>query len=367
MPAPNYTRPQLFLAALNDITFGGRLCLGLLRGREPEQAFAELPSSCNDEAVLNRYREFDLGAFEDRLAALLEKHAVGLLALGNPSYPERLAVLTDPPPLLYVRGSIADLGRPLLAGVGSRKASRYGLDAVRALVPGLVEAGLGLVSGLARGIDAEVHRATLAAGGRTVAVLGCGIGTVYPPEHTELADAVANQGAVISEFPIDHGPLSANFPRRNRVISGLGLGVVVFEAALRSGSLVTAYQALHQNREVFAVPRSMFDRDRQGTNALLSRGAKLVTTVEHILEELTPLGLVTREPERPNKELLVPTLTSDQALVIECLDPERAVTLDQVVNSSGLSPEAALAALLELSLVGVVVETKGARYLKSNR
>lgn len=216
----------------------------------------------------------------------IEELELDLIALNDPAYPMLLKAIDDPPPLLYIRGGFTAADERAVAVVGARRASGYGRSVTERLSRELAANGLTVVSGLARGIDAWAHRAALEAGGRTIGVLGCGLDVTYPREHRDLMDAMSRQGAVISEFPLGTPPEQANFPRRNRVISGLSRGVVVVEAARRSGSLITARLALDQGREVFAVPGPVGAETSAGAHALIKQGAKLVEDVNDILEEL---------------------------------------------------------------------------------
>jgi DNA processing protein len=211
---------------------------------------------------------------------------VSFVAQGEPGYPWRLGMIDDPPPLIAVRGHLAVLERPMIAVVGARNASAAGIKLAGRLARELGEAGLAVVSGLARGIDAAAHRASLATG--TIAVLAGGHNCIYPPENVELAGAILAQGAALSEMPLDQEPRAHDFPRRNRLISGLAVGVVVIEAARRSGSLITTRLALEQGREVFAVPGSPLDPRAEGCNSLLKQGATMVTEVEDVIAVLRP-------------------------------------------------------------------------------
>ena len=212
---------------------------------------------------------------------------VRLIALGEPDYPLRLQMIDDAPPLIAARGDVAALALSQVAVVGARNASGAGVKFAERIARDLGEAGFGIVSGLARGIDAAAHRASLATG--TIAVLAGGHDHIYPPEHVGLADAIVADGALISEMPSDWEPRGRDFPRRNRLISGLALGVVVIEAARRSGSLITARMALEQGREVFAVPGSPLDPRCEGSNGLLKQGATLVTEAADVIAALQPI------------------------------------------------------------------------------
>ena len=210
-----------------------------------------------------------------------------LLTLGDPGYPPELLQTEDPPLLLHVEGDLAALRHPLrLAVVGSRNPTAQGADHARAFAQALAGAGACIVSGLALGIDAAAHEGALAAGGSTLAVVGTGLDLVYPRKHQALAQRIAAQGALVSEYPLGTPPQAANFPRRNRIISGLSQGVLVVEAALQSGSLITARQAAEQGREVFAIPGSIHSPQSRGCHALIRQGAKLVESAQDILEEL---------------------------------------------------------------------------------
>ncbi len=220
---------------------------------------------------------------------LCRTSGITILTEGSEAYPRPLSNLPDPPGVLFVRGSWQPSDSLAIAIVGSRHATHYGLQQAEKLAGGLARAGITIVSGLARGIDAAAHRGALAAGGRTIAVLASGVLNIYPPEHTELAQQVSEQGAVLSESPPRAEPLSGMFPQRNRIISGLSLGVLVVEAAERSGALITARHAMEQDRDVFAVPGPVTSRMSRGCHRLIRDGAKLVETVDDVLEELGPL------------------------------------------------------------------------------
>lgn len=234
----------------------------------------------------------DLG----RALAELEQAGVTALCWDDADYPRRLREIDNPPPVLYLRGALADSGDWAVAIVGTRRATAYGKEAARELASALASAGVTVVSGLARGIDAAAHVAALEAGGRTAAVLGSGLDKVYPPEHVALAGKIVAGGALISDYPLGTPPDAANFPPRNRIISGLSLGVIVVEAGEDSGALITAEFAMEQGREVFAVPGNIFNRSSRGPNQLIQQGAKLVLSAEDVLEELN-LKMAARHAE----------------------------------------------------------------------
>jgi DNA processing protein len=279
---------------------------------------------------------------------------VSLIALGEPDYPSRLKMIDDAPPLIAVRGQRAVLTRSWVAIVGARNASAAGVKFAERLARDLGEAGFGIVSGLARGIDAAAHRASLATG--TVAVLAGGHDRIYPPEHVGLLDDILATGAALSEMPLGWEPRARDFPRRNRLISGVALGVVVIEAARRSGSLITSRLALEQGREVFAVPGSPLDPRCEGSNGLLKQGATLVTEVSDVVAVLRPiLGQPIEVPaEEPEPESLAPGQEpgADQRSRIVGLLGPTPVGIDDLVRLSGSSPAIVRTVLLELELAG---------------
>jgi DNA processing protein len=290
---------------------------------------------------------------EDALAEIRasQKIGVSLLAPDEAGYPPRLATLEDAPPLLGVRGALDALIRPMLAVVGSRNASGAGLKFAGTLARDLSEAGFVIVSGLARGIDQAAHRASLKGG--TVAVLAGGHDRIYPPEHEDLLASIFDSGgAAISEMPLGHVPKARDFPRRNRLISGTALGVVVVEAAHRSGSLITARIAAEQGREVFAVPGSPLDPRAAGTNDLIKQGATLTTEAADVISAVEPImgrPLASREPEID--PLDVEPDAGDRARIIALLGPT-PVLIDDLIRMAGVSPAVVRAVLLELELAG---------------
>ena len=294
---------------------------------------------------------------EEAAAELKAARARGIdvLALGEPDYPLRLAMIDDAPPLLAVRGQIAILNRPLVAIVGSRNASAAGVKFAERIARDLGEAGFGIVSGLARGIDAAAHRASLATG--TVAVLAGGHERIYPSEHAPLVDKLVAEGAAVSEMPLTWEPRARDFPRRNRLISGLALGVVIVEAARRSGSLITARLAGEQGREVFAVPGSPLDPRAEGTNGLLKQGAILVTEAADVISVLEPIlgrgfDLPAREPApEPGGPHDIEPGEDERARIVSLLGPT-PVSLDDLVRLSGASPAIVRTVLLELEIAG---------------
>lgn len=273
-----------------------------------------------------------------------------VLTLGDPAYPARLLQTVDPPLLLYVQGEIALLGQAAIAVVGSRRPTVQGIDNARAFAASLSLQGLVVISGLALGIDAAAHEGALTGSTPTVAVVGTGLDRVYPARHRELAHRIAERGAVVSEYAPGTPPLPENFPPRNRIIAGLSLGTLVVEAALQSGSLITARLALEAGREIFAVPGSIHSPQSKGCHALLKQGAKLVESAQDILEELqlTPhqARLVLEDSAAPTDPML-------DALGYE------PVTLDALMARTGWPVADLNARLLELELDGRVARLPG--------
>jgi DNA processing protein len=282
--------------------------------------------------------------------AACRKHGVSLVAPGEASYPPRLAMIDDAPPLLAVRGALDALMRPMIAIVGSRNASGAGLKFAQSLAHDLSEAGFVVISGLARGIDQAAHRASISGG--TVAVLAGGQDRIYPAEHEDLLFALLQAGAAISEMPLGHVARAHDFPRRNRLISGASLGVVVVEAAQRSGSLITARMANEQGREVFAVPGSPVDPRAGGTNDLIKQGATLVTEAADIINAVQPImarPLALEEPDDEYSE--AEPDAGDRTRIVALLGPV-PILLDDLIRMSGASPAIVRTVLLELELAG---------------
>jgi DNA processing protein len=279
-----------------------------------------------------------------------ERLGVSLIAPGEAGYPPRLATLDDAPPLLGVRGAHEVLMRPMIAIVGSRNASGAGLKFASRLARDLSDAGFVIASGLARGIDQSAHRASIEGG--TVAMLAGGHDKVYPPEHEDLLTAIMASGGAISEMPLGHVPRARDFPRRNRLISGAALGVIVVEAALRSGSLITARIAAEQGREVFAVPGSPLDPRAAGTNDLIKQGATLITEASDVIDAVEPImGRPIELGESDDDPLASEPDASDRARIVSLLGPT-PVLLDDLIRMAEASPAIVRTVLLELELAG---------------
>ena len=304
-----------------------------------------------------------------------DRTCVSIVTSQDPLYPSQLLSTYDYPAFLYVKGHLKE-DDVNVAVVGSRTASTYGKFTTERLCRELVLRGITVISGLARGIDSAAHRGALSGKGRTIAVLGCGLDVVYPPENEKLFTEISLQGALISEFPFGTPPNAPNFPARNRIISGISLGVVVVEASEKSGSLITARIALEQGREVFAVPGSIDSSGSRGTNKLIKQGAKLIENVEDILEEILPQ--VTRAPKvvKPDQRQKQPDdqqkiLTSSPDLVLKETEKtvwqvlsQKPVHIDQIITSTGLTAHEVLVILLNLELQGLIEQKPGKTYMR---
>jgi DNA processing protein len=306
-------------------------------------------------------------ALDDELRRL-GQHGVRLLTLGTPDYPELLSHLSDPPHLLYVRGTLEPRDGKAVAVVGSRHCTSYGQRATEHLAAGLVGAGYTIVSGLARGIDGIAHRSALQAGGRTLAVLAGGLSRIYPPEHAALAKEVESRGALLSEASMNMDPLPGTFHARNRLISGLSLAVIVVEASDKSGALITVRHALEQGRSVCAVPGPIDSPASAGTNDLIRQGAVLVRGVEDVLEELGGLSVVaasSREPRAPTvapaPTAPPPELDATQRRIWECLGAQPR-HFDEMVQQLGLSVPELTTTLMLLEMKRVLRRLPGNRY-----
>lgn len=305
---------------------------------------AGLPQNAIEELQYRRQR-IDL----DRELRKVQERGLAILTWESEGYPSLLANIELPPPVLYVDGTITSEDAWAVAVVGTRHASAYGKQVAQRFAQGLAENGVTVVSGLALGIDGVAHRAALEAGGRTIAVLGCGLDTIYPERHQALAEDIRHAGALVSDYPLGTRPEPGNFPPRNRIISGLSLGTLVVEAGERSGALITIHYALDQGRETFAVPGNIYNLTSAGTNTLLQRGeAKLVTKVQDVLEELN-LSMVAEQREIRQA---VPESPTEAALLAHVgADPTH---LDDLVRRSGLPTDMVSSTLCLMELKGLV-------------
>ena len=292
-----------------------------------------------------------------QIREIVAQHAANAVAIVDAAYPALLREIVDPPFALFYRGDLSLLEKPIVAVVGSRRASAYGTNAASHLAKQLASAGIVVASGLARGIDAAAHQAALDSASPTIAVLGTGIDIIYPRTHARLTRAIEAKGLLLTEFPPGTPPLAANFPVRNRLISGIALGTVIVEATARSGSLITARMAAEQGREVFCVPGSIFSAASEGPHRLIQYGAKLVHDANDILEEL-PGGLKMieaqwpPEPEEPLRDVLA------------AFTREEAVHIDSVAGKLGRSVANVSEAVLQLELGGWIRALPGSRYIR---
>ena len=289
----------------------------------------------------------------------LRRHGIRVLTWDDAAYPCRLKEIYDPPPVLYVRGKLSEGDEWAVAVVGTRRPTPYGRQVAEEITFALASNRICVVSGLARGIDSIAHRAALEAGGRTVAVLACGLDIVYPPEHAKLAAEIMERGALMSDYPLGTQPRGDYFPRRNRIMSGLSLGVLVVEGDVKSGALITARLAVEQNREVFAVPGSIFSPQSRGTNSLIQEGAKLVQRVEDILEELN----LTMVPEQTEMKELIPATDTEAALLRHI--SKEPVHIDEVCRQSGLPVSTVSSVLAMLELKGLVRQMGPMAYVRA--
>lgn len=346
--------PVACRALLNRYSDPRRLFLA--GGLDPELT-AALPAQ-----ALAALRSPDWRAVESDLR-WLERPGHHALTLRDPRYPPLLKEIHAAPPVLYVRGDPAVLIRHQLAVVGSRNPSAGGVDTARDFAAALARQGLTVTSGLAIGIDAAAHRGALAAGGTTVAVAATGLDIVYPARHRSLAEEISTSGALVSEFAPGRPPLPESFPRRNRIISGLSLGTLVVEAALGSGSLITARAALEQGREVFAIPGSIHDPRARGCHSLLRQGAKLVECTQDIVEDLGALAGAAAALAQPGAPPSVAGLGETAARVLAQID-YAPTTVDMLVERTGHSAELLLHILLDLELANHITSAPAGAYVR---
>lgn len=340
----------------------------------------------------------------DRELDLVEAHNCHLVAINDSAYPMLLKEIVDPPPLLYVRGELGEPDAPIITIVGTRSPTNYGKTISRQLSQQLAENGVTIVSGFARGIDTCAHQGALQANGRTIAVLGNGLSQIYPNENKDLADEIVESGALISEFPMSVPPFPKNFPRRNRLVSGLSSGTVVVEASVRSGSLITARHAAEQGREVFAVPGQIFSKQSKGSHQLINQGAKLINAIDDIWEafpdrRLTPSftsspvqlnldqndlssgqansnlfaevpaqdtssGSVETPKVKPSTQS-APVLSADEQVVLEAIDVPCS-HIDQIARTTALPMNKVSSTLVMLELKGIVQQMPGKQFARQS-
>jgi len=320
----------------------------------PKEALKETPLDRRSfRNLLKVRREVDL----DQVLRKVEEDGAHVLTWESPDYPDLLQQIADPPPVLFVKGELTPSDEWAVAMVGTRKATAYGKEVARQVAGELARNHVTVVSGMARGIDGIAHRAALEAGGRTIAVLGCGVDRVYPPEHRKLALEIAENGAVISDYPMGTAPEGKNFPPRNRIISGLSRGVVVVEAGLRSGALITADFAADQGREVFAVPGNIFSPASKGCNRLLRDGAHVVTEARDVLETLHLDQLAEKQVARA----VLPE-NATEATIFDQLSHEPS-HVDDVARAIDLPVEDVSSTLVMMELKGMVRQVGGLQYV----
>jgi DNA processing protein len=353
-----------WLALLQIPQVGPVTCLRLLEHfHTPAAVLQANADSLRDagvpETIIRSLQQPDWQAVEADLAWLERDSARAILTYHDPRYPALLKEIADAPPLLFIQGDVDCLARIQVAIVGSRNPSASGEQHAHDFASALVEAGAVVTSGLALGIDACAHKGALAAGGQTIAVMGNGLDRVYPARHRELAYKICANGAVISEFPAGTTPKRENFPRRNRIISGLALGTLVIEAARRSGSLISARLAAEQGREVFALPGSIHNPLARGCHELIRQGAKLVEIIEHITEELGPLLAVVSDPAGKSNNGVELSAAQQDLLNMMGYEP---CPVDMLIQRSGLTAEVVSSMLLTLELQGIVESLPGGSY-----
>ena len=335
---------------------------------QPEEILAARSAKLSglgfNQQIVSAIQHPDLEAIRADMEWMASADHHHIITLFDPRYPQQLKTISHPPPVLFVRGDPDYLRQPQLAMVGSRNPTASGRRTASDFAKYLSNSGITITSGLARGIDGASHQGALQGIAGTVALVAHGLDIVYPASHRALAEEISRHGAVVSEVPIGTEPHRGLFPRRNRIISGLSLGTLVVEAALQSGSLITAKHALEQSREVFAIPGSIHNPLARGCHQLIRQGAKLVETAEDIIEELLPHlpTLMTPVAETLINEKNEPTLDPDHQKLLKCLQYE-AIAIDELVDHSGFSAAEVASMLLILELEGRVVN-QGGRYTR---
>jgi DNA processing protein len=317
----------------------------------------ELQAAGLDRRSLQNFLKTRAGVSLEKEMEKIARAGVRLLTWDDPAYPPHLCHIYDPPFLLYVKGELLEADEWAVAMVGTRRASVYGKEVTKQLAGDLARNQVTVVSGLASGIDTEAHRAALEAGGRTIAVLGNGIDIIYPQQNAALSKRVVEAGALISEFPLGTRPEGRNFPRRNRIISGMALGTVVTEAGPKSGALITAGYALEQGRDIFAVPGNILARQSQGTNELIRDGATPVLSVEDILQGLN-LSMISQHQE---VRAIVPENETESALLTYL--SANPAHIDEIVRQSGLPTALVSSTLSMMELKGMVRQVEGMNYV----
>src|SRR5215831_5433530 len=341
----------------------------------PRACFEATPAELERQGVKRDCIEA-LGSGDQQQRAEAELEGLGklggsVITFSDPRYPKLLREIYDPPIVLYSLGDLSRAARrPAVAIVGSRRCSTYGKSASEMLSRELARRGVTIISGLARGIDAAAHRGALDGGGTTIAVMGTGLDAVYPKENRKLAEHIALRGALVTEFPLNTPPLSQNFPFRNRVISGIALGVMIVEGAERSGSLITARMAYEQGREVFAVPGNITSSKSFGPNYLIKDGAKLVQTWQDVVEEFpgehkARILAMERSDPSPNQPVLEDAVLSDSdRKVLSLIKTDESIHIDQLIHTTRLNSSDLMSALLKLEMLDKIRQLPGKSFVR---
>jgi len=306
---------------------------------------------------------------------LAEKLGIWIINIEDKRYPPVLKQIYDPPPVLYIKGTLSRQDNLAISIVGTRRCSLYGQEQASRFAHLLASAGFTIVSGMARGIDTAAHHGALSASRRTIAVQGCGLANIFPPENKKLFELIAESGACISELPLQYEPLAENFPTRNRIIAGLSLGTIVIEAGLNSGAMITAKEALENNREVMAIPGKIDSPLNKGVHQLIKQGAKLIESVEDVMEALGYIGEqlqshVSEAAQKASERVETPlfdvsrlNLSDDEKAIYNCLSKE-PLQIDQIIADANLPPGSINAGLISLRLKGLIKQLPGNMFLR---
>lgn len=316
--------------------------------REVWESSDKLLKQILDPAVFEKFNKFRQSVDPEKVLADIYRKDIKILTLLDKTYPEKLKEIFDPPPVLYIKGELKPEDNLALAVVGTRRITNYGREVTEILVRELASSGLTIVSGLARGVDSLAHKTALEVGSRTIAVLGCGVDIVYPAQNVLLAKEIVKNGALVSEYPPGTQPIPGHFPARNRIISGLSLGTLVTEADEKSGSLITASQALEQNREVFAVPGPIYSQLSKGPSGLIKQGAKLVTTATDILEELN----IEQKQKAEKVKQIIPDNIEEETIIKLLVDEPKHI--DELLRESKFSSNKLNGLLVTMELKGKI-------------